>query len=208
MAYHCMVDLETLGTRPSASILSIGAVCFDPEKGLLHKDEFYMRLSFRSNINAGLTFDIDTLMWWMKQSDSARDQAFGGSEELALSLRKFAGYYANTAGQFAPIWSHGASFDVVLLEHAYRKLGIDIPWRYTNIRDTRTIYALAGVNPKDFFGFGAAAHIAVDDARAQALAVIDAYRRVGKGVAYQAPPPVPEVSVISETSQPMGAEVF
>ena len=65
-----MVDLETLGTAPGSVILSIGAVRFDVEKGLL--DEFYVNIDVESSQRLGLTIDGDTVMWWLKQSDAAR----------------------------------------------------------------------------------------------------------------------------------------
>ena len=41
---HVMIDLETLDTKPSTKILSLGAVIFDPENGELG-ETFYRKLN-------------------------------------------------------------------------------------------------------------------------------------------------------------------
>ncbi len=41
---HCMIDLETLDVKPTAVILSIGAVVFDPENNKREIDTFYVNI--------------------------------------------------------------------------------------------------------------------------------------------------------------------
>lgn len=40
------------------------------------------------------------------------------------------------------VWSHGASFDIPLLDVAARRVNTVLPWRHLNVRDTRTLVAL------------------------------------------------------------------
>lgn len=88
MKNRIMVDLETLGTAPGSVILSIGAVRFDVEEGLL--DEFYVNIDVESSQRLGLTIDGATVMWWMKQSDAARAKLSEGSgEDVGVALGKF-----------------------------------------------------------------------------------------------------------------------
>ena len=47
MARHLMVDLETLATSPNATILTIGAVTFDPASNKIF-DKLYYRVDVDS----------------------------------------------------------------------------------------------------------------------------------------------------------------
>lgn len=71
---HLMIDLETMGNKPSAPIVSIGAVIFDPSTGEFGPD-FYRVVSLKSSVDGGAVPDADTIMWWMQQSEEARHQA-------------------------------------------------------------------------------------------------------------------------------------
>ena len=74
---HIMIDLETMGTRPDAPIVAIGAVAFRPDSQ--HKDgemelggiygTFYMTIDLAKSVREGAVIDPDTVMWWMQQSD-------------------------------------------------------------------------------------------------------------------------------------------
>lgn len=48
---HIMIDLETLDTSPSAAIISIGAVKFDPATQTPLGDKFYLPVSIQSNLD-------------------------------------------------------------------------------------------------------------------------------------------------------------
>ena len=77
------------------------------------------------------------------------------------------------------IWSNGASFDVVVAETAFRQVLTDkpnpIPWPFYTVRDTRTLYEIAGVKLKD--GGHVTSHRAVEDAERQAIVVQKAYKK-------------------------------
>jgi exodeoxyribonuclease VIII len=80
------------------------------------------------------------------------------------------------------LWCHGATFDAPLLGELYRRAGIPTPWAWWNVRDTRTLYDLAGINNKDYAV--PPPHIALNDAIGQtraanaALAVVAQRRGV------------------------------
>ena len=169
---HLMVDIETLGSRPGAAIASIGAVIFSPERVL---NEWECVVSIESCQLAGLKFDASTIRWWMAQSDAARSATFshiGTPIFNALTdLALFAADY-----KVSDYWSHGATFDLVLLNEAALITGAPpLVKDFRRARDTRTLYEITDVNPRTFMGTGTA-HNAIDDARAQALAVIESWR--------------------------------
>lgn len=176
---HIMIDIETLGTRPGSVIAAIGAVAFDPVAGTLDDDDLLLHVDLASAQKCGLRIDAETVGWWLRQSEMARGETFAaaGRDTLDGSLQCLTEFWRSKRAPFA--WSHGAGFDLVLLESAYFACSLIVPWKFYNARDTRTIYALACINPKDYFGPGTTAHNPLDDARAQAKAVIAAYAKLG-----------------------------
>jgi DNA polymerase III epsilon subunit-like protein len=136
---HTMIDLETLGTRPGCAIFSLGAVKFDPDIGQ-QGPTFYSVIHLKSCYDVGLRADPDTVYWWLGQSKEAQAALFENRITLAATLANFHGYFQGSER----VWSHGATFDVPILEAAYFALKGKPPWTYKQARDTRTLFDLAG----------------------------------------------------------------
>lgn len=68
---HLMIDLETMGNKPAAPIVAIGAVFFEPESGEMGA-ELYVAVDLSSAMDQGAKPDGDTILWWLKQSAEAR----------------------------------------------------------------------------------------------------------------------------------------
>ena len=74
-----MIDLETLDVLPTATVLSIGAVKFDPYGDDVESpdcEKFYVRVDIDSCDTLGLTTSDATIEWWANQSDEAQEEAF------------------------------------------------------------------------------------------------------------------------------------
>jgi exodeoxyribonuclease VIII len=71
-------------------------------------------------------------------------------------------------------WSHGATFDLVILEDIYRQLGKPMPWNFWQLRDTRTLFDL-GYSPDMPKG---GKHDALQDAIRQAVGVQNIYAKL------------------------------
>lgn len=138
---HIMVDLETLGTTPGGVILSLGAVQFDIETGKTGST-FYKKIALADSLAAGLTVDAATLQWWMLQSEPAKKELFDGAEEIKNVMYDFADF-VDQPDQPVYLWGNSARFDLGLLEAAYVKLRIPIPWKFRNERCLRTLVSLA-----------------------------------------------------------------
>ena len=140
---HIMLDLETLGTAPGSVILSIGAVKFG--NGAI-QSRFTRHIHPASCERAGLTCDAATALWWMKQSEAAR-QALITHQKTAVQLEQALldlMAWLNDLGDIRQrlIWGNGASFDCTVLAAAYRACHISLPWRYSGERCYRTVKAL------------------------------------------------------------------
>lgn len=148
MKSHFMLDLETMGLRPNAAIVSIGATHFNATSII---DRFHTSINLQSCLDVGLVTDQSTVNWWEKQSVEARsswDTPDAPSLHTALSmfgdwLRK----WASSTGQIAP-WGNGADFDLVLLTSAYHALDADPPWKFYNHHCFRTIKNLLPPSPE------------------------------------------------------------
>lgn len=144
-----MVDLETLSRRKNAVILAIAAIKFnrkDKHEDLDIMEKFYMRVDKDSCIEYGLHVDQETVKWWKKQDKSIQEEIFGKPRDsLKTTLTNFSQWYGNCTG----IWSHGASFDIPILEESYAACGMEVPWKYWDIKDTRTLYDIAGIKKTD-----------------------------------------------------------
>lgn len=166
-----MIDIETLGTKPGAAILSIGAVMFGMD-GL--GDTFYAPIDLESCTSAGLTINPATVRWWLQQSDAARAAAIPPkAAPLRQVLMAFQAWFVSQDAKYP--WCHGATFDVPILDAAYHACRLASPWKFSAVRDTRTLYDLAGVKVDRHAG---TYHHALDDAINQAEAAARALRIV------------------------------
>lgn len=174
---HVMIDLETLSDRFDSPIIAIGATEFDIDSGVLG-ETFYAGISVADALNYGKPKG-ETIVWWMKQSDAARQAAIAGTQDLRSALGDFEQWLAQF-DDFSP-WGNGASFDITILEHAYwRCFGRPAPWKFWNIRDCRTIKMIGekiGVAVPKMTG--GVAHNALDDAIHQAKWVSAIYQKIG-----------------------------
>ena len=167
---HVMVDIEALGSKTPAVILSIGAVEFTLA-GL--EKEFYYRVDVGSSLLHGFTVDSSTVEWWQKQQTQAKEAAFycPGAEHLEQVLHRFSQF----VNKSTYLWAKGPDYDAVFIAAAYERLGVPVPWSFRNNRDVRTILALSGEKQT----VNALAHNALEDAKCQAEAVIRAHIKLG-----------------------------
>jgi len=160
--HHCMIDLETMGLTPDSAIVSIGAVIFDPRYQVTNKHKtFYVELDWESQ---GRHCDPKTKIWWAAQGDKARC-ALNGLEELPDVLTDLSDFLPGDVR----VWGNGPTFDISILEDTYRQCNIEIPWKFWNVRDCRTVLDMyeskrGGLNR----GLGGIKHNALDDAINQA----------------------------------------
>ena len=175
MQTDIMIDLETLDVLPTATILTIGAVKFDPFGDDVNDpkcEKFYVRVDVDSCDRIGATISQATLDWWASQSQEAQNEAFDPENRIPIQdainqLYKF-------CRGAKRVWSHGAGFDVIILEHYFRKIGKAIPWSFWEVRDTRTIFDI-GINPNRP---PVLKHHALEDAWNQAVGVQNVYKKL------------------------------
>lgn len=164
---HLMIDLETMGSKPTAPIVAIGAVFFDPQSGEL-----------------GAIPDGDTILWWLKQSSEAR-AAICTDNTLTISaaLSELSTFISRNSEnpRYLKVWGNGATFDNVIIRASYERAGKVCPWPFWNDSDVRTIVLLGrqlDFDPKVNMPFDGIAHNALADARHQAKYVSAIWQRL------------------------------
>lgn len=129
MTTDIMVDIETLGTQPGSAILAIAAVT--------ERSSFVEYLSNADSIRHRFTMDVDTINWWLLQPQELYAVTTSGTAPVKGTLEAFSDWLSGFTNY--RIWGNGAGFDIVLLEAAYRKVGVKIPWNYWQVMCYRTL---------------------------------------------------------------------
>lgn len=169
-----MLDIETFDTVPGAAIISIGAAVIGRPKALRHLERYSSMFMFEVNIDDAMangSVSKDTLIWWLQcdaeaQKSTKRTKGGGTLKEGLVHLSDFLANLEQSSGLPVCVWGNGATFDITLLEAAYRACGITVPWKFWNVNDMRTLARLyQHLLPRVAPG---TAHDAISDAVAQA----------------------------------------
>lgn len=173
---HVMIDIETLGTRPDAVVLSVAAVAFDEDGRSAAFGALHLALSVEEQLVMGRSVDAETRRWWAEPERAPQFDAICGMPKTQGSdaMMQLDAFLAETAGEY--VWSKGNNFDPVILADLCRQLGrpeITPFWRW---RDVRTALTVTGVEMPPVEG----AHDALADAIAQADAVARCLSQPGR----------------------------
>lgn len=169
-----MLDLETLSTRPDATILTFGACKFNPYAQEDITQGIYFRINVDEQIGLGRHVDDNTIEWWGKQAEDVYAEAFDPNDRI--SLEEFSKELNRFIVGCDNIWAQGPVFDIVILENLYRQMGLPCPWQFWQIRDSRTLLSTLG-DPREKNKAGL--HNALEDAVSQAQAVQYVYKQAG-----------------------------
>lgn len=163
-----MIDEETAGLPPTGALMSIGACFFDLQTCEIGPT-FQRTINLATAVRDGGTIDASTFIWWLGQSQEARDGVrFSGLDirSVLQDLTAFIEEHSNTR-DVRP-WGNSTTFDLTILAGAYSRAGMKTPWYFTNERDFRTVrnmYAAVEYDPSEK---GDGAHNALEDAMFQA----------------------------------------
>jgi hypothetical protein len=160
---HVMIDMETLSTRSNPVVRSIAAVAFDLHQPWSHAGDavqyaplFEADVRLAGQQEAGLHVDLETVKWWMGQSDAARAR-FTRKEDIRVDsvLVPLLGAF-RTVGTDVPwhdggarVWSYGACSDLVWLRSLCEAYGYEFPIHYRNLWCARTFAGVMEVGVAD-----------------------------------------------------------
>lgn len=167
---NVMVDLETLSCDVDAVIVSIGAVAFDPDTGVLG-GEFECLISIDDSVANGFKVCDETVEWWLDLPDVARKQLNGhvGVEAVLVAFSEWLGGLCDRDD--LRLWGNGARFDLGKLEYHFKHFGMSEPWGHWNdecVRRQVRIGRKMDIDPKKTLEFIGEPHTALADAKHQA----------------------------------------
>lgn len=170
MSKDLSIDIETLGVNSDAPVLSVGWCWFNYDEPLtLPYDKRDMQFDLNEQCrHYGRVIDPETVKWWMKQSDEARNALFA---EKPYALRALIPQLEGVLHAADTVWAKGPDFDCVILKSlcdAYAKVerAPVVKWPFWKHRCVRTFvgqFPTLAAMP-----FDGARHNALDDAVYQA----------------------------------------
>lgn len=126
---HVMMDIESLDTKPSSVILSIGMVAFNAKENI---ESMYVELEAMPQILDGRTVSRDTVDWWKKNDEEElirlTTDGWKSLPYLSKCIREFI-----LKHNPRHIWSRGY-MDAAILDD----IGATC-WPYYKWRDVRTL---------------------------------------------------------------------
>jgi len=169
------VDIETLSTRSTAVVLSMGLCFFDDEKHQPFEELVAqgMELFFCREAQGTRHIDPGTIEWWDKQGDAARRvleaQEVIKPRELHAHLEAHCDkldIHYNWLRKYARWYARGPHFDIAILEDLFNDHNVASPWKYFKVRCIRTWLECHGLddNAKLVKPAGMIAHNALHDA--------------------------------------------
>ena len=172
---HAMIDIETLATLPSAQIVEIGGVQFEPLSDVEPGSPIYLKPLLSEQQKAGRIYCEKTVNWWQTKNPAMLAEILAEDDFSSVSdvLTRLSEWSENVD----VFWGHGYGFDYSILDDLYRGAGRTPPWQNFQIRDSRTLFACCQRDPRDPLR-GQTRHRAIDDAMIQAKAVQLAYQEL------------------------------
>lgn len=182
-SFPTMIDMETIGTDSDATIVQIGLVAFDPNT----VGKFHSKANITVDINQGRRIDPNTLKWWLNENPElfAKLVTAPGSVTLPEALLKVSMFY--NAANSKEVWANSPSFDVAILNSAYRKHTLRSPFHFRGERDYRTMVNVLGISLGEVkercmgLGIVGTVHNALDDAIHQAVGIQLCYEKMKGG---------------------------
>jgi hypothetical protein len=136
MKLHLNIDIETIGARPDSVVLQVAGVKFNPYapvgEGIVDDFSFNLLISDQSDRYR----DPSTEKWWANQHPDVKASAWDQSNGLLVN--EFLEFFTIWSKGVAGYWAQGPSFDYAILENLYRSNGKTEPWKFWQIRDSRT----------------------------------------------------------------------
>jgi exodeoxyribonuclease VIII len=119
--------------------------------------QYYARITLESQEDRKI--EQGTIDWWATQKE-AQAEAF--NEEDRIPLDQALDDLGKLIWKSKRIWAQGPTYDMTILEHAYKSYNKLIPWQYYAVRDSRTVFSLWPDQP-----IPPTSHHALEDCRRQ-----------------------------------------
>lgn len=165
-----MIDIETLGLIPGSAITQVGYCAANLRTG----EQLFMPVNIYVEAHPSM-IDMDTVAWWMRQSEAARNAVFPEHVTRVAPARVFEilqDVYRELGGAEAgvTVWASPAMFDLPMLTSMFATANKSLrdakPWPYYMERDLMTLYKMLDPEKK-LKPTNPVEHDAASDAKAQ-----------------------------------------
>lgn len=167
-----MMDIETLGTDCNSIVVQVAMVYFDRYTKETGKS-MVINIDPESCAKEGLVMNEATMDWWASQPQEVQESVLTGGKPIREALQEI----KNFIDYGTIIWCH-ATFDVPVLATAFKKIGMTPPWKYTSVRDLRTIVDLSGIDIKSYKWDEFKTHNALEDCCFQIHYAVDCINKL------------------------------
>lgn len=137
MAIIAMLDIETLGTKPGCPVAQIACLLWNTATNeVVEEFETFIRVQI-----GDITADAETIKWWYKQDDNLRDYVLNNpnAQYPVAGFGNFSIWAKELEEKPLVWWCKGLDFDFPIIETKLRQHGFQVPWKYNNRRDFRTV---------------------------------------------------------------------
>lgn len=150
-------DLETCATTANAAVMQVAALVWDRQAKDNPFERYDLATSFNEHVDLrscvvdGFDFDPATVQWWTRQSDAAKEAVTRGlAEPIREVFERFVLWIQQTMrdaqADSVCLWCQGMDFDGAILRNICYKYGIELPLRYQQFRDCRSIILEAAIS--------------------------------------------------------------
>jgi hypothetical protein len=146
------IDFETCSLSANAAVITMAALPWkrnDEEVPFYNKkvlEPFRGYVDLRSCVVEGFDFDPETIDWWSRQNDVAKDALLKGAavpvKEMLLNFMKWLKRTMDATGaETVCLWCQGMDVDIAILRNICRKFGFNLNSivAHTYFRDCRTV---------------------------------------------------------------------
>ena len=134
---HVVLDLETMSTDKQALVLSIGwAIIKDCE--IVSQGEVRPKMEAQADRHVS----FDTLRWWMDGNKAEAQKHLASLPEWDLDVAlTYLDVSVDAIKQWpkVKVWGNSPNFDCDILAGLYRSAGKEVPWKFWQERDMRTL---------------------------------------------------------------------
>ena len=176
-----MIDIETLYTKPSAIVLSVGGCFFDldnPNTTIqeLYQNSIYLELNPKEQENKNRTISIDTLTWWLNNDLNLKAFFENISINTGRNLKLLSDFIISN--QIKSVWSKSPSFDMNILDSLFSDFNMTFPIGFRDRFDVRTVLEIRKLTEIPKIKLQGNGHHALDDAINQTLMICNVLNHI------------------------------
>lgn len=143
--YHCMIDIETLGTNDDCVISEISLIRFNPKTAEVF-ESIKVNMSIQDSLDEGFTISESTVFdFWFNQPKEVFERVNTDKQNRVSVEEGLEMIYdfLDSFSSYTYMWGKGPSFDLSKLKYHFLQFGYkELPWRFFEERCVRTINAI------------------------------------------------------------------